>query len=49
MHRGMEMRTPTDAASAHAEPAACWEAPAFEVMPLGCEITAYAPDGDPLF
>ena len=28
----------------------CWEPPAFEVIPLDCEITAYAPDGsDPLF
>ena len=27
-----------------------WVAPAFEVLPLDCEITAYAPDGDdPLF
>ena len=30
--------------------AARWEPPAFEVIPLDCEITAYAPDGsDPLF
>ena len=27
-----------------------WERPAFEVIPLDCEITAYAPAGDePLF
>ena len=27
-----------------------YEPPAFEVIPLDCEITAYAPDGDePLF
>jgi hypothetical protein len=27
-----------------------WEPPAFEVIPLDCEITSYAPDGnDPLF
>jgi len=27
-----------------------WVPPAFEVIPLDCEITAYAPDGnDPLF
>ena len=27
-----------------------WEPPAFEVIALDCEITAYAPDGgDPLF
>jgi hypothetical protein len=24
-----------------------YEPPAFEVIPLDCEITAYAPDGDP--
>ena len=29
---------------------AAWVPPAFEVIPLDCEITAYAPDGnDPLF
>jgi len=29
---------------------AAWSAPRFEVVPLDCEITAYAPDGDgPLF
>ena len=27
-----------------------WAKPSFEVIPLDCEITAYAPDGDsPLF
>jgi hypothetical protein len=27
-----------------------WEPPAFEVVALDCEITAYAPEGeDPLF
>ena len=27
-----------------------WSRPAYEVIPLDCEITAYAPDGgDPLF
>jgi hypothetical protein len=32
------------------ETRAGWEPPAFEVIPLDCEITAYAPDGnDPLF
>lgn len=31
-------------------PAASWSAPGFELIPLDCEITAYAPDGDlPLF
>jgi hypothetical protein len=27
-----------------------WQTPTFQVIPLDCEITAYAPDGDdPLF
>jgi hypothetical protein len=26
-----------------------WEPPSFEVIPLGCEISAYAPEDDPLF
>jgi len=27
-----------------------WDPPSFAVIPLGCEITAYAPDDDrPLF
>ena len=30
-------------------PASCWEAPRVEVISLSCEITAYAPDGEPLF
>jgi hypothetical protein len=30
--------------------AAAWSRPRYEVIPLDCEITAYAPDGgDPLF
>ena len=30
--------------------ARAYERPAFEVIPLDCEITAYAPDeGEPLF
>jgi hypothetical protein len=38
----------------HADPdlgeARAYERPAFEVIPLDCEITAYAPDGgEPLF
>jgi|GEM_PF-4873768 len=28
---------------------AIWTAPRFEVISLCCEITAYAPDDDPLF
>ena len=37
-------------AEATAAEAAVYERPAFEVIPLDCEITAYAPDGgDPLF
>ncbi len=27
--------------------ARAYEPPAFEVIPLDCEITAYAPDGEP--
>ena len=30
-------------------PASRWEAPRVEVISLSCEITAYAPDGEPLF
>jgi coenzyme PQQ precursor peptide PqqA len=26
-----------------------WETPEVEVISLSCEITAYAPDGEPLF
>jgi coenzyme PQQ precursor peptide PqqA len=26
-----------------------WETPRVEVISLSCEITAYAPDGEPLF
>lgn len=26
-----------------------WQPPAFEVISLCCEITAYAPDDEPLF
>jgi hypothetical protein len=34
----------------HPAEARDFERPAFEVIPLDCEITAYAPDGgDPLF
>lgn len=37
-------------AGAHLDAARAWERPRFEVVPLDCEITAYAPDGDdPLF
>ena len=30
-------------------PTSHWEAPRVEVISLSCEITAYAPDGEPLF
>ena len=30
-------------------PASSWQAPRGEVISLSCEITAYAPDGEPLF
>ncbi len=40
----------TDESRSEIHGAERWEAPAFEVIPLDCEITAYAPDGsDPLF
>jgi hypothetical protein len=40
----MDVKNPTPT------PVAAYERPAFEVIPLDCEITAYAPDGeDPLF
>lgn len=33
-----------------AEPSRTWQRPAFEVICLACEISAYAPDeGEPLF
>ena len=31
------------------EPAPSWQAPTIEVISLSCEITAYAPDDEPLF
>ncbi len=32
------------------DPTTVWAPPAFEIIALDCEITAYAPDGDdPLF
>jgi coenzyme PQQ precursor peptide PqqA len=30
-------------------PSSRWETPRVEVISLSCEITAYAPDGEPLF
>ena len=43
------MEEPT-AASAPDDEARPYEPPSFTVIPLDCEITAYAPDGDdPLF
>jgi hypothetical protein len=42
-------QTPQQSQSPSAEPST-WAAPAYEVIALDCEITAYAPDGDfPLF
>jgi coenzyme PQQ precursor peptide PqqA len=39
--------------SSHAHPGyecgSAWETPRVEVISLSCEITAYAPDGEPLF
>ena len=42
---------PTELRSdASADAPRAWERPAFEVICLACEISAYAPDeGDPLF
>ena len=41
------LRNPAAPTTAEAD---AYERPAFEVIPLDCEITAYAPDGgDPLF
>jgi hypothetical protein len=43
------MEDRSDGARDEAEPRP-YEPPRFEVIPLDCEITAYAPaDGDPLF
>jgi hypothetical protein len=43
-------RIPTDPTPAACEAPARDPRPRFEVIPLDCEITAYAPDGgDPLF
>jgi hypothetical protein len=40
----------TPAAAATPDPDPSWSRPGFELIPLDCEITAYAPDGDlPLF
>jgi hypothetical protein len=45
MNELLETRTESNPAEARD-----FERPAFEVIPLDCEITAYAPDGgDPLF
>ena len=38
-----------ETSSSHAEPNTAWETPRVEVISLSCEITAYAPDGEPLF
>ncbi len=48
----MQNDTPIDARPPQNEApgATVWATPRFEVIPLDCEITAYAPDGgDPLF
>ena len=39
----------TQISSSHAQPSSPWETPRVEVISLSCEITAYAPDGEPLF
>jgi coenzyme PQQ precursor peptide PqqA len=38
-----------NAQSEHPATPPSWEAPRVEVISLSCEITAYAPDGEPLF
>jgi coenzyme PQQ precursor peptide PqqA len=43
------MNQPASTDAGQSAPSTRWEAPAFEVIPLGCEITAYAPDDDPRF
>jgi hypothetical protein len=41
--------TPPESQTQNSEPQA-WSRPAYELIALDCEITAYAPDGDfPLF
>ncbi len=37
--------TPPESQTPNAEPQA-WSRPAYELIALDCEITAYAPDGD---
>ena len=39
----------TDCAETETGALSRYEPPHFEVIPLDCEITAYAPDGEPLF
>jgi coenzyme PQQ precursor peptide PqqA len=39
----------TESRDIETAPASHWEAPRVEVISLSCEITAYAPDGEPLF
>ncbi len=38
-----------DAWNPSSEAPDAWEHPCFEVISLSCEITAYAPDDEPLF
>lgn len=48
--RGAPVSPPRPTGEAPGESAARWEPPRFELIPLDCEITAYAPAGDePLF
>lgn len=45
-----ERRAIPHATAASTGPARAWQRPAFEVICLACEISAYAPDeGEPLF
>jgi len=50
MHESRAADRSPESSPIRSESAAPYERPSFEVISLGCEITAYAPDGDdPLF
>jgi hypothetical protein len=40
---------PTNESPATPATSSRWETPRVEVISLSCEISAYAPDGEPLF
>jgi hypothetical protein len=45
----MQTRMPDPSRDATESLARPWEPPGFEVIPLACEISGYAPDDRPLF